>query len=65
MSELDTSNRFLVGGLQTASGQRLRVMALFNQPLSHDDALNLAAWLVALTGEREKFLTLLDAIEAT
>jgi hypothetical protein len=33
-------------------------------PLTVSDALNLAAWLVAVTGRRDEFGQLLDAIEA-
>jgi hypothetical protein len=36
------------------------------RPLSRDEALNLAAWLVAVSGRpRAEFLALLDAIERT
>lgn len=63
INEPDTANRFLVGA--TVDG-KIRVMALFNRPLSAADALNLAAYLVALSGaERGEFLHLLDAIEGT
>lgn len=34
-------------------------------PLSVSEALNLAAWLVAVTGRRFEFDGILDAIEAT
>jgi hypothetical protein len=34
-------------------------------PLTVSEALNLAAWLVAVTGRREEFNRLLDAIERT
>jgi hypothetical protein len=34
-------------------------------PLTASEALNLAAWLVAVTGRRAEFLRLLDAVEAT
>jgi hypothetical protein len=34
-------------------------------PLTKSEALTLAAWLVAVTGERAVFLEMLDAIEAT
>lgn len=33
--------------------------------LTSDEALNLAAWLVAVTGRRREFLELLEAIEKT
>lgn len=34
-------------------------------PFTPDEALNLAAWLVAVTGRRADFLALLDAVQAT
>ncbi len=34
-------------------------------PLSQNEALNLAAWLVAVTGRRADFLRLLDEVEST
>ena len=34
-------------------------------PLTASEALNLAAWLVAVTGQRSRFDALLDAIEKT
>jgi hypothetical protein len=34
-------------------------------PLAHPEALNLAAWLVAVSGQRAVFLRLLDAVERT
>lgn len=34
-------------------------------PLSRAEAHNLAAWLVALAGDRKGFLRLLDAVERT
>ena len=34
-------------------------------PLTHEEALSLAAWLVAVTGKRERFLELLHAVENT
>jgi len=58
--ELDTANRFLVGKL----GDKLRVLALFNRPLTQAEALNLAAWLVTLSGvDRVEFFRLLDAVQ--
>ena len=57
---IDASNAFLVGG----RGDRI-VIGLHKRELTHDEALTLAAWLVALTGKREAFLELLDAVEGT
>ena len=34
-------------------------------PLTADEAINLAAWLVAVSGKRAEFLRLLKAVEAT
>ena len=63
----DTLNKFLVG----VQGDRVVILNLPFAPghggtVSHGDALNLAAWLVALTpGGRAEFLKLLDAVENT
>lgn len=32
-------------------------------PFSQDEALNLAAWIVAITGQRDRFLELLEQVE--
>jgi hypothetical protein len=60
---IDTTNKFLV------SDYRDQVV-LLNPPvprqmLSIDDALLLAAWLVAIAGERKRFLEVLAAVEGT
>lgn len=34
-------------------------------PINSDEAINLAAWLVAVSGRRAEFLLLLDAVEKT
>lgn len=44
METIDTTNRFLVG----ARGDSVIIMRRPNAELSKEDALNLAAWLVAL-----------------
>lgn len=58
---LDTGNRFMV------SWRDGYVVLPMIPPfrLSDDEALNLAAWLVAVTGARERFLELLNQVEAT
>jgi hypothetical protein len=60
----DTTNRFMVAG---QSGRLVILnMRAVGEGLSLDDALNLAAWLVALSEyDRSELLELLDAIEAT
>lgn len=61
----NVANRFLVGA------QDGRIVILNTPapcPLSRRDALNLAAWLVALASEspgHRDFLALLDAVERT
>lgn len=60
---MDTANRFLV----CAQGDTL-VLLRSPQRISKDEALNLAAWLVALADksvDHESFKQLLDAVEST
>jgi len=60
---VDSSNRFQVG--TNASGTVIRIHA-FNQLVTFADALNLAAWLVALADPaRAQFDPLLDSILET
>ena len=71
-------NKFVVGA--AAGGDRIVILNLpitaragqgsmpdfpVPAPLSKAEALTLAAWLVAVTGERAVFLEMLAAIEAT
>lgn len=57
---MDTNNRFFVG----KNGDRVIIMKAAVGALSRDDALNLAAWIVALTDEDE-FRKHLKAIQNT
>ena len=60
--KLDTTNLFVVGG----QGNKLRVLNLpkLAAGITSDEALNLAAYLVALAMKPcEDFIVLLDAIE--
>jgi len=61
---LVTANRFLVIGL---ANERIGIQGLpeMRPLLTHDDALALAAWLVAMVGDRERFARVLAAIERT
>lgn len=62
--EIDTSNEFLVGA-QYIAGKRWIVFALKGVPqaLSEEQALRLAAWLVALAADSEdEFLAILEAV---
>ena len=64
MSDIDTMNHYFVG----STGDRLRIMNLpgLAQGLEKDKALNLAAYLVSMSGAtREEFEAVLDAIENT
>jgi hypothetical protein len=70
-------NKFLVGALADSvvilnlpiTHRRNEAMGMSEwpvpAPLTPDEALNLAAYLVAATGQRAKFLELLHAIENT
>ena len=59
---IDTTNTFLV----SLTGERVHILNPPRGPMSQQDALALAAWLVALSlASREDFLCVLDAVEAT
>ena len=58
--EIDTTNRFFVG-VQGDAVVLLRPV----QRLSKDDALNLAAYLVALTDMNNEFPAILEAVRNT
>lgn len=56
---IETINRFLVAG----QGQQVLVMRPPLGPITKDDALILAAWLVAIAEDGEhKFQPVLDAV---
>jgi hypothetical protein len=61
MPEIDKVNRFLVG----VQGDQIRVMIpVHNAPLTKAEAINLAAYLVALADPAgEKFPALLRAVK--
>jgi hypothetical protein len=56
--------RCFTHGHAGAAAQATPGMPLWPQvgPLSHDEALTLAAWLVAVIGQRERFNDLIDQI---
>lgn len=59
MADIDTTNKFMVG----LQGDQLVVMRPI-QRLSTDDALNLAAYLVAMAEEKDgDFARVLEAIQ--
>jgi len=61
MDAIDTANVFLVASRGTG-------FVIMNPPttiITADEALNLAATLVALVGDRERFDRVLKAIEST
>ena len=58
LKEVDASNRFLVG----MQGEEIVIFAV-GRRLSHDDALNLAAWIVTLADPLgEEFAEVLKAV---
>lgn len=59
-----SGNRFLVGAL---AGSMVMIQGLptLRPRLTHDQALNLAAWLVAVVGDHGRFEKILDAVERT
>lgn len=56
---VDTFNRFFV----QARGAHVTIISLPVRPMSHEEALGLAAWLVALTGQKARFREILRAVE--
>lgn len=61
MPDVDTTNKFVVSVLGNGS---VVILAPPRGPLSQDDALLLAAYLVALAAApRERFLEILHAVE--
>ena len=59
--EIDTLNRFLV----SVNGADNIVLLRWRQVISKSDALNLAAWLVALADDEDHFLAVLQAVRNT
>lgn len=60
--KIEVANKFLVGAAGGPAGGRL-VSVMLRREFTRADALNLAAWLVVLSGvEREAFDRLLDRV---
>ena len=57
-----TANKFLVG---SRGPEDICIMSPPEAPIPHEDALNLAAWLVAVTMQEKRFKVVLEAILAT
>ncbi len=62
--EIDTLNRFLVGA-RGVEGEEIVILRPPLAPMSVDEALTLAAWLVAITGDEIRFEKILSAVKAT
>lgn len=60
MEPIDTTNRFLVG----VQGEQIAILKL-GRSMSKDDALNLAAYLVALADDDGTFPSILAAVQNT
>lgn len=58
MSELDASNKFMVG----VQGDNVIIMRRFNI-LTKADALNLAAWLVTLANDNDEFGLMIEKVQ--
>ena len=58
---MNTFNKFMVGG----QADKIVIMSSPIGPIGKDDALILAAWLVALADSDNKFADLLAAVENT
>jgi len=61
MPDIDTSNKFLVG----VNGDSILFMRPVPPRLTYDDALLLAAYLVALADRDDKFQAVLEAVQNT
>ena len=62
-TKVGTDNKFMVssrGSMGVAIGSGRVTL-----PIANEDALNLAAWLVAVTGQEKRFKVVLEAILAT
>ena len=59
MAEIDTTNRFLV----SMAGRDIVFLRPLPQRLSEDDALLLAAYLVAMIADSDKWEAVLTAVE--
>lgn len=61
--EKDTTNRYVVG--MRGDGRTI-VSVVLNRAFTREEATNLAAWLLVMSGvDRAEFMALVDAIEAT
>lgn len=58
MVEVNTANKFMVG----AQGDGFRIMAPPAGVMTEEETLSLAAWLVAITGNEERFREILTAV---
>ena len=59
--EIDPGNKFMVG----VSGGRIVIHRPPHGTISNEDALNFAAWLVALADRDDKFPAILQAVQST
>lgn len=59
--EIDTTNYWMVGG----AGERLVIRIVPRGLITRKEALNLAAWLVAIADENNEFGALLKAVQNT
>jgi hypothetical protein len=62
MAEIDTFNKFLVSRGPDPGGIVIQNPPRPGEPLSIDDALNLAAWIVAISGEKKRFDAVYEAV---
>jgi hypothetical protein len=58
MNQINTFNKFIVG----RRGEFVRIERLIAKELSTEDALLLAAWIVAIVGDREQFDRVYEAV---
>lgn len=58
---MDTFNQFLVG----VRADKIHIMSPPKREITKDEALMLAAWLVVLADDDEKFPSILEAVQNT
>ncbi len=61
MAEINTANQFLVA----RQGDKYVIMVPTAAPMTEGEVLGLAAYLVAITGNDERFQEILEAVKNT
>ncbi len=59
--EIDALNKFMVGG----QAGKVVMMMPPRGPMTHDEALTLAAWLVSIVGDDDRWEEILKAVQGS